>query len=513
MVPFPVPAGTTQVRVRYCWDAPEGPTTGGATHTIDLGLWDARPDGATWGLKQFRGWGGSSHPDVSVTPQGFSSEAEYLARPKGHVPGRTTRGFVPGPIPPGLWAAELGAGGIVSRADGDADGRVRWRVEIELSSDPAFAAEPYRAAHYDRRAAQRRAGWYAGDMHVHAEHSALGNATMREVFGYAFRPLADGGAGLDFVMLSDYVVPTAWGEIGHYQADYPDKLIARSAEVITYHGHTNNHTSAKYVDHRTGPVYERADDGTLSLIRPARPARDIFADVHAAGGFTQINHPTIFPSSNPAFRLVCRGCSWDYDATATDFSQVDAIEIQTGPAAFGNSPNPFTLDAIAFWEAQLAAGHHIAAVGSSDSHKAGRADDAFETPVGQATTVVYARRLSERGIRRAVQQGHTYVKLLGNAGPDLRFEAAGTGGRRRAIMGDRMRGGFAQFTAQVLGVQPSDPPHTLRIVRDGVTIRSEVVTSSQFTLRFPSTGPGRYRLQLQRGNVVVAVSTPIWLAP
>jgi hypothetical protein len=144
---------------------------------------------------------------------------------------------------------------------------------------------------------------------------------------------------------------------------------------------------------------------------------------------------------------------------------------------------------------------------------AGRADDSLETPVGQATTVVYARRLSERGVRRAVQQGHTYVKLLGNAGPDLRFEAAGRGGRRRAIMGDTMHGGFAQFTAQVLGVDPSDPPHTLRIVRDGVTIRSAAVTSDAFTLHFPSTGAGRYRLQLQRGNVVVAVSTPIWLEP
>ena len=54
-------------------------------------------------------------------------------------------------------------------------------------------------------------------MHVHAEHSALGDATMTETFDFAFKPLSEGGAGLDFVTLSDYVVPSAWGEIGRYQ--------------------------------------------------------------------------------------------------------------------------------------------------------------------------------------------------------------------------------------------------------------------------------------------------------
>ena len=34
---------------------------------------------------------------------------------------------------------------------------------------------------------------------------------MSETFDYAFRPLAEGGAGLDFITLSDYVMPTARG--------------------------------------------------------------------------------------------------------------------------------------------------------------------------------------------------------------------------------------------------------------------------------------------------------------
>ena len=56
---------------------------------------------------------------------------------------------------------------------------------------------------------------------MHAEHSAYGNATMTSTFDYAFSPVAQGGGGLDFITLSDYVSGSAWGEIGRYQPRYP----------------------------------------------------------------------------------------------------------------------------------------------------------------------------------------------------------------------------------------------------------------------------------------------------
>src|SRR6187200_519633 len=65
LLPFDVPAGTTAVRVKYCWDPPIGPFT---RHTLDLGLYEARDyPGQLYGADQFRGWGGSSHPDVIVS--------------------------------------------------------------------------------------------------------------------------------------------------------------------------------------------------------------------------------------------------------------------------------------------------------------------------------------------------------------------------------------------------------------------------------------------------------------
>ena len=537
LLPFDVPAGTTAVRVKYCYDQPEAPTNAQIKHVLDLGIYDTRGPDGFYDEDEFRGWGGSSHPDVTISPNGFSSQAQYLSSPKGHVHGRTTRGFEPGPVPPGQWAAELGVAAVASQTEGDGDGKVAWRVEVSFSNSSDWSNDPYQPATYDTAPARTTAGWYAGDFHVHAEHSALGNATMCETFDYAFGPpssrpscssVPGPGPGLDFITLSDYVTDTGWGEIGSYQSDYPNKLIIRSAEMITYRGHTNNHASVTYVDYRTGPVYERLPGGSLDLRRAARPASALFDAVHAGGGWTQINHPTIFPSAVPGFDFICRGCPWDYSDAETDYTKVDAVEIATGPAGLAEDPNPgpnpFTPLAIQFWEHAIDANgpnsNKIAAVGSSDSHTAGRFDDLPDipgSPVGQATTVVYANELSEKGIQRGVEAGHTYVKLWGNDGPDLRFSAVD----RPAIMGDTVHAAttdIVNFNAKVLhldrarAARPGD--YELFILRNGLPYLAVPIppVGDEFDLPFPSTGPpARYRLQVQRNSSIEAVSSPIYV--
>lgn len=510
LVGFDVPRGTTAVRVKYCFDQPEAPLNAAFRHTLDLGLYAPRRGGTgLWGEREFRGWGGSSHPDVTVSAQGFSSEAEYVARPEGHVPGRTTRGFRPGPIRAGRWAAELGLAAIVGRDLGDADGRAAWRLEVELARDPAFAGRAYRSARYDASPARHRPGWYRGDLHVHAEHSALGDATMTETFGYAFRSRGRGGAGLDFITLTDYVTDSAWGEVGRYQGRHRGNLIARSSEVITYRGHLANQVSGRYVDYRTGPVHELRPDGSLFRLRGPRSPRELFADVRAAGGFTQINHPTIFPpGENPLSRFACRGCAWEYTPAETDFSRVDAFEVSTGPQRFGSTANPFTATAIAFYDRVLASGAKAAAVGVSDSHNAGRTPGGLtQSPIGRATTVVYADELSEAGISCGVRAGHTYVKLSGSGGPDLRLEARARGVPGAAIIGDILRARRATFTATVLGGRGT----TLQVRRNGEVVRSIAVGASRRRVTFTATRPGRYRLQLQRAAITEAVTSPLYL--
>ncbi|HEX2295653.1 MAG TPA: CehA/McbA family metallohydrolase [Actinomycetota bacterium] len=497
-VPFRVPAGTTRVNVRLCYDQPESPTSSQIRHTIDLGLYEARGRGdRLWDRDEFRGWGGSSRPDAFVTKED------------------ATLGFLPGPIRPGRWAAELGVAAVAGQDEGDAGGDVGWRLEVLLGRSADDADGEWTPARYRTAPANTEPGWYKGDFHVHAEHSGPGDATMRETFDYAF---SDDGAALDFVTLSDYVTTRHWGEIGRYQRDYPGKLIVRSAEVITYRGHVNNHASLRFADYRTGTVYRLRGEELVEM-RPPVPASRIFRTIRRAGGWTQVNHPTIFDSSVPGFGNVCRGCSWDYTAEETRWGLVDALEVATGPGGTsspeGNElgPNPFTPLAIEMWDGLRAAGYRITAVGSSDSHHAGGGNGTTQSPIGEATTVVYAEELSEEGIGAAIRAGHAYVKMFASDGPDLRFEATAEGLSAPAIMGDRVDAGAADFVAKVIGggPAPGSQPRMLAIMRDGEQIQSVPVTSDDFTHEFRAEEPGDYRLQLMRGTAIEALTNPITL--
>jgi hypothetical protein len=543
MLPFEVPAGTDALRVKYCFDQPALSDPQGLNrHTIDLGLYE--PDQNANGVPdepEFRGWGGSSRRDVTLSPEGtIDPDPNPVAGEK------TTVGFLPGPIPAGRWSAELGVAAVADESPTE-DGVVQWRVEIDFLSGARFSDEPYRPVRYKRRPADPDPGWYAGDFHVHARHSGPDDATMRETFSYAFCPdpaldprlcealpdETEPGAGLDFMTLSDYVTTRHWGEIGAFQGDYPGHLIIRSAEVITYRGHVNNHASVDFADYRTGPIYERQADGSLVLLRGPRLASAIFDEIHAAGGWTQINHPETFPSEVPTFGNLCRGCSWEYSDPETDYSKVDAIEVATGPAGLQQDPdpgpNPFTALAIRFWEDGIDAdgvnSNHIAAVGSSDSHNAGRASNPItQSPIGQATTVVFADKLSESGIQRGVEAGHTYVKMWGNDGPDLRLEATVPGsGDPPAIIGDSVSASHVDFNARVLNLDRARAArpgaYTLSVLRDGAPFLVAPIppTGDEFELDFPSGGPGRYRLQVDRTLTGVAsieaVSSPIYHEP
>ena len=479
-------------------------------HTLDLDVYGPRRPGGLWGEREFRGSSGSARREgESGRPQVTLSEDRH------GVPGGTTRSMRPGPIRPGEWAVQLPVAAVVSQSQGDLDGKVAFRVEIDLIQDPAFADQPYRAAGYRTAPARRRRGWYLGDLHVHGNHSE-GGATMKEAFDFGFRSLGAGGAGLDFLSLTDHNTDSAWGEIGGFQGDYPGKLIIRGAEVTTFRGHMMNHGSGRYVDHRTGAVYVGAIGadgrlGALTLRRAARGASEILREVKRAGGFTQINHPTIFPSEVPAFANLCRGCSWSYPPDQTGYSNVDGIEVATGPAGLGGQgPNPFTVTAIDFWEQRLAEGFRIAALGVSDSHDAGETSGPTSSPIGIGSTAVLAEELSETAVECGVEAGRTYAKVTGAGGPDVRMEARPPGFRGApATFGDTVRAGSAAFSVKVL----RGAGRTLNVVKDGQAFRAVSVSGDDFSYAFTATEPGRYRLQVTRGQTIETVSSPIYLEP
>ena len=135
--------------------------------------------------------------------------------------------------------------------------------------------------------------------------------------------------------------------------------------------------------------------------------------------------------------------------------------------------------------------------------------------------MVHAPRLSSRAILAAVRAGHTYIKPWGADGPDLRLTA--TDGERSAMIGDSIAAERLDFEAEVLNLQRAAAArpgqYLLTVYRDGLPMLVRLIPTGvdSFELGFPSRGPGRYRLQVDRtlGGLasIEAVSTPIWLDP
>ncbi len=494
-IPFNVPAGTTAVRIRYCWDNPPAGTT------LDMGVYEPLHAGnAVPGAPERRGWSGSAVRDLAIAVNGFSPPAVYEADRKAYVHGYTTRAYQPGPLPPGQWTAELGIAALGGPS-------VDYAVRVETTSSTDWSNQPYSPVGQGTAPANPNPGWYAGDVHAHGEQEP-GNAVVSTSLDFGFKPLAQGGAGLDWIGLVDHNNDVSRGEVGRYEPGHPGKLVIPGTEVTTYHGHYNSIGSSAFADFRGGPVLAYP---SMAQLAPAALPAGQFGPLQAGGGWTQINHPTIFRNAPAA----CRGCAWDYSDADTDYSKVDATEIQTGPADIGGSQNPFTLDAIAFYERALAAGHHIAAVASSDSHRADFTD-LLTAPIGRGATVVYANELSKAAIVEGIRDDHTYAKPYGNDGPDIRVTARSPGAND-AIIGDTIKGKSLKLEVEVLRAGPgATRPGTyiVEFLLNGALADFDTVTNDDFTHTFEAAYTGRYSIRVIRtdptANRIEVYSSPVW---
>lgn len=398
MLPFEVSASTGRVEVSYRWTEKSGPPPSPLTATtLDLGLWDERGYRAA---DAFRGWGGSRQGRIDRDDPPIFVQADSA-----------DRGFTPGPIRPGVWHAELGIAAVSPQG---ADYLVR--VQCKAAAGTLAAADPVDAAHVARLGP----GWYHGDFHMHAYHSHPKAPDWPQFIESAR------AAGLDFLMVTEYVTGAHWDTLGAVQRANPDLVIWPGREIITYFGHANTHgeTPGLY-EYRHG--FEDVDLGTIQ------------AEAKARGALFQVNHPRIFPP--PAFTNFCRGCYFDLD-NAIDWTRVDLIEVVNGPVvataadagappAPGSAENPFLQGGIDYWEERLAAGFKIAPVSGSDS-KGTEPNDAERTRrgYGSSATAVYAENLSRAALTAALRAGHVYIRALGaNRSPALEFVAIAPGAR------------------------------------------------------------------------------------
>lgn len=523
-IPFDIGNGVKGIRIRYCYS---NQVAGQASPTLDLGVYGPKQAGAAnWTMDDLRGWTGSAIRVAGIGENGYTDVETYNQSRKAYVPGRTNRGFTPGPIDPGTWAVELGAGWIPP-------GGVDFKVGIVRSSDASvWANEPFRPRPYEPHVANPKAGWYQGDVHVHGEQEP-GNAPIAETLDLAFSPVVPGepkqGAGLDFVTLVDHNNTNARQVLGEYTGKYPNKVVIPGAEVTTYRGHINSQDLGRMVDFRTNRIWSYPNpnpapgdtvtltQGSLQGVPGSTEPATLFPEIDRLGGWGQLNHPTTFLYS-PA---ECRGCAWTYTDAETGWPSVDSMEIANGIADLTHgapvpSLNPFTPQAIKLYEERLAAGDRIAAVGSSDDHRAGESYGSGTNPiVGQASTVVYAKQLSPDGVKAGIKAGQTYVKVFGTDAPDVILNAATPEGYR-GIQGHSLKGRELRLSLNVRGANRTPRPGSwsITIMRDGIPVSTSPVAGANVDVSYKTNRTGRYSFELYRmqgaAKVTEAYSTPVW---
>ncbi|MCI3923740.1 CehA/McbA family metallohydrolase [Paenibacillus sp. TRM 82003] len=202
-------------------------------------------------------------------------------------------------------------------------------------------------------ATMERGRWLSGELHAHTVHSD-GALTVSE----AERSVR--GLGLDFLALTDHNTVSQ-----NYAAPRDaETVLIPAMELTTNFGHCNFY----------GAVDPCADFRATTI----EQLREIIGAARSAGAAVSLNHPH------------CRSCGWLWDFDI----DYDWVEIWNGP---WREDNRKTLD---WWQAQLAGGRVLPAVGGSDFHR--------EHPWvkhGRPTNWVFAASRTAKGILEAVGRG------------------------------------------------------------------------------------------------------------
>jgi len=405
-----------------------------------------------WGLQDpdgFRGWGGGNDEPAVVGIDAAS------------------RSYVPGPIPVGTWAVVVGK----ARID---DPPGEYAIEVVLRDVATLAPQPERTPYAHVPALADTARWYAGDFHVHSRESGDARPDLDEIATRA----AD--SGLDFVVISDHNTHTGQDFFADAQGRHPDVLLVPGVEFTTYAGHANGIGATSWVDHKLG--------------QPGVTIEGAAAAYHDQGALFAINHPAL--DLGP----LCIGCAWEH---ALDAELIDAVEIATG----GLEPiaGQFSGPSLAFWDELCATGRHVAAIGGSDDHKAGVDLGPFDSPIGNATTMVYAERLDVPSIVDGVRAGRTVVKLQGPEDPMVVLSVDGE------LDGDTVRADMVVLTATITGADGQQ----VRLVRSGAEEGLVAVDGDpaevQWDLVAPAAGQERVRVELFVEGDRRVVTSHLWI--
>lgn len=423
---------------------------------LDFGLDD--PQG-------YRGWGGGTGEPAIVAEQAAS------------------RAYVPGPIVEGTWRVVIGKAKVVSSP-------AVYHLEVFLRERPTLAAQPERRPYRPVPSLSQGHRYYAGDFHVHSRESTDARPTLDQIVRFAR------SRHLDFVEISDHNTVTQLDFFAAAQAQSPDLLLVPGIEYTTYGGHGNAIGASRPVEHKLGQ----------SVAGHAVTIADAVAAVHDQGALFGINHPVL------DLGLSCIGCAWRQPLSS---QAIDAVEIGTGGLRQGAFL--FTAAALRFWDALLADGHHVAAIGGSDDHLGGSGTGRMDSPIGDPTTLVLADELSVAALLDGIRHGRTVVKLQGSDDPMIEL---GVSGQDHAAPGDTLSVRGVVLQARISGgASPAaSPGANLRWIRNGELFREQPVTDDPFVATLPvrpdpasTTRPEAWRVELEIEGLIHTVTSPIYV--
>ena len=446
-VPFTVPKGVTRMAIELTYTRPDGKTV------INLGLFDG---------ERFRGWSGSNKHAVVLD--------ETSATPS----------FTAGPIGGRRWALDLGVSYIDEGATSTYTAKVWFWRPGDVPAVSTFSPEPLKTGQ----------AWYRGDLHLHTGDSDgfCDSRRGRSVPCPIYRTVeAAENARLDFISITDH------NNVGHYNAMrelqpfYDNVLLIPGREMTTEQGHANIFGTTDYVDHRLG---EKTMPDMATMIEAS----------HRTGALVSINHPGA-PNDHR-----CRGCGWI--APDKTRGMVDAFEVMNAGNLWKQRAGADPMEDVAIWEAQIAKGGRITAIGGSDNHdtQLGRLG------VGFPTTVVRADDLSERAILDAIKAGHVWIDLTGKPGRsfDLSARAAGAEG----TLGDNFALRAGQPLQMTIKAGGSRGASLVGLVdgKSSAALSLSEIPDGQAQLSWTSDG-GRHwiRFEVREGGKRVLITNPVYV--
>jgi len=366
-----------------------------------------------------------------------------------------TPGYLPGPLPPGTWLAQIDTHLILQ----DEPCRYTLEISIETGHPPRRDPPPPLPT---SPVLNPRPGWYRGDLHAHSHHSDA-DWTPAELVKRAQQ------LGWDFVTLTDHNTISSIPDMLRLTGDSLLTLVGM--ELTTFRGHALCLGARHWIDWR---------------ITPDHPMAEVARQVIAQNQIFVIAHPR--DPGDP----YCTGCDWQYP------------DVMPGPAGHIEvwnhvSPEGCTDRALALWYIWLNQGYRLVATTGSDAHFAAQL-----TP-DSPCNVVYAEALSEVAVWRAIRQGRLYLSRA----PQLEFTAR-TPQSGPVMMGDTLTGSSADFTIAWTG---GPDGAILRVIAAGRPLQEMPIgPEGNFTWQM-SPAQARWCLVEIRdqGNELLALTNPIYL--